>query len=89
MPDITVTIPDDIFKILTWDIYEVREWLQNDISEKVRHSIDGIIRCHSALNPNRLSVSQKIELIKKMKLETAKERTDRMEEELAKERQKL
>lgn len=85
MPDITVTIPDDIFKILEWDIYEVQEWLQNDISEKVRHLVDRIIQENSALNPNRLSVTQKMELIQKMKLESAKERTERMEKEIAKE----
>ena len=85
MPDITVTIPDNIFKILEWDIYEVQGWLQNDISEKVRRLVDRIIEQDSALNPKRLSVEQKIELIKKTKLETAKERTDRMEAEIRKE----
>lgn len=82
MPDVTITIPDDIYRMLEWDIYEVREWLQNDIDEKIRRLMDRIIQENSVLNPNRLSVSRKMELIQKVKLETAKERTDRIEAEV-------
>ena len=82
MPDITVTIPDDILKILEWDIYEVREWLQNDISEKARRLVDRIIEQNTAYNPKRVAWVRKMAIIKELNLESAKERTDRMEKEV-------
>lgn len=81
MPNITVAIPDEVFKILEWDIYEVQEWLQNAISEKARRLIDRVVEQHTAYNPNRLTTPQKTEIIQGLNLESAKERTDRMERE--------
>lgn len=82
MKQFTVTISNEELKALEWDIYDVQAWIQNAISEKARRTIDILITRHTAFNPRKLSQSQRNEEIRKLALETAKERTDRLEKEL-------
>lgn len=81
MPNFTVTVSDEELKTLEWDIYDVQEWIQNAISEKARRTIDILVEQHTNKNYKKISKVDKEKIIKDLKLESAKERTDRMEKE--------
>ena len=82
MPKFTVTVSDEELKALEWDIYDVQKHIQNAISEKARRTMDTLVQLNTNLNPKKISKIEKELIIKDLDLETAKERTDRMEEEL-------
>jgi len=82
MPDITITIPDDIYEVLELDMYEVKDWLQNDIDNKIRRLTDRLITQHTEFNPKKLSLSAKTAKIRDLHLETAKLKTIRLEQEM-------
>lgn len=82
MPQFTVTVSDDEFKTLEWDIYDVQKWIQNAISEKARRTMDTLIEQNSNLNPKKISKAEKQDIIRGLNLETAKERSDRFEKEM-------
>ena len=82
MPNFTVTVSDEELKALEWDIYNVQNWIQNAISEKARRTMDILVLEHTDKNPKKISKEDKEVIITGLALETAKERTDRMEEEL-------
>lgn len=79
--DFTITVSTQELKALEWDIYNVQDWIQNAISEKARRTIDTLIDKHSDKNYKKLSKEDKEKIIKDLVLETAKERTDRLENE--------
>ena len=86
MPDFTVTISEEGLKAMEaadgGGCYSFQDWIQNAASEKERRSVDLLIERYTRLNFRKVSRIDKEAKIKKMVLETAKERTDRMEEEL-------
>ena len=81
MPDFTITVSDEELKALEWDIYDVQEWIQNAISEKARRTMDTLIEQGTNFNPKKLSKVEKENIIQNFVFETAKERTNRLEEE--------
>jgi hypothetical protein len=66
-------------KVLVNDIYEIAEWVFNAVNEKCRRHGDRIVEQHTAYNPKKLSKAEKDLIIKDITLETAKERTDKLE----------
>ena len=82
MPDFTITVSDDELKALEWDIYNVQNWIQNAISEKARRTMDILVELHTDKNPKKVLKEDKEAIVAGLTFETAKERTDRMEEEL-------
>jgi len=77
-----VIVSDEELKALEWDIYDVQDWIQNAISEKTRRTMDILIEKHTDKNPKKVSKTDKEAMIQSLKLETAKERTDRPEEKM-------
>jgi len=82
MPQFTVTISEDEFKALEWDIVDVQEWIQNAISEKARRTMDTLLEQRTNLNYKRASKAEKEAEVGRMDLETAKERNKRLEKEM-------
>jgi len=66
-------------KVLANDIYDVAEWIFNAVNEKCRRHGDRIVEANTAFNPKKLSKVEKDLIIKDLTLETAKERTDKLE----------
>ena len=79
MPNFTVTVSDEELKALEWDIYDVQKHIQNAISEKARKTMDTLIMKYTDKNPKKVSKTDKETIIDGLTLETAKERTDKLE----------
>lgn len=82
MPKFTVVVSDEDLKALEWDIYNVQEWIQNAISEKARRTVDILVEQNTDKNPRKIPRAEKEKIIRRLVLETAKEKTDRMEKEM-------
>jgi len=82
MPEFTVKVSNEELKALEWDIYNVQDWIQNAISEKARRTVDILVEQHTDKNPKKVLKADKEKIIKQLELETAKERSDRLEREL-------
>lgn len=82
MPEFIVTVSDEELKALEWDIYDVQSHIQNAISEKARRTMDTLVKQNTDKNPKKVPKTDKEKIIKGLNLESAKERTDRMEREL-------
>ena len=80
MQQFTVIVSDEELKVLEWDIYDVQSHIQNAISEKARRTMDILVKEHTDKNPNKVSKQDKEAVIAGLTLETARERTDRIEE---------
>lgn len=85
MPQFTVIVSNEELKALEWDIYDVQEWIQNAISEKARKTMDTLVEQNTNLNYKKISKAEKETIIQGLNLETAKERTDRLEMEMKEE----
>ncbi|GAG59239.1 unnamed protein product [marine sediment metagenome] len=79
MPEFIITVSDEELKALEWDIYDVQSHIQNAISEKARRTMGTLIVQNTDKNPKKVPKAEKELIIKELELETAKERTDRME----------
>lgn len=82
MPKFTVKVSDEELKALEWDIYDVQKWIQNAISEKARRTMDTLVEQNTTYNPRKLPKAEKEKIVKELDLESAKERTDRIEREV-------
>lgn len=82
MKQFTVTVSNEELKALEWDIYDVQEWIQNAISEKARRIMFQLIEQNTAYSPSKLTPAQCKTEISRLNLETAKERTKRLEQEM-------
>ena len=85
MPDFTVTISEEGLKAIEaadgGRCCNFQTWIQGAASDKERKSIDLLIDKLSHLNYKNAGREEKAAEVKKMNLETAKERKDREEEE--------
>ena len=68
-------------KVLANDIYDVAEWIFNAVEEKCRRHCDRIVEQNTAYNPKKIPKAEKDVIIKDLNLESAKERTDKIEQE--------
>lgn len=84
MTQFIVTVSDEELKALEWDIYNVHAWIQNAISEKARRTMDILIEQNTSFNYKKISAMEKESIIRKLVIETAKERTKRLEKEIEK-----
>jgi len=78
MIDITVTVSDEEFKALEWDIYDVQAHIQNAINVKAARTMDTLVRQNTNLNPGKLTNVEKENIVRDLNIETAKEASDRV-----------
>lgn len=81
MPQITLKFNDMEWKALEWDIYDIQKHFQGVVSHKAYVTMNVLIEKRTNLNPKKLDKEERENHIRGMNLETAKERTDRMEKE--------
>lgn len=73
---------DKFEEILASNIFDIADHFFNDIEEKHRKVLDRIVEKETDRNPKKLSIEAKHDLIKDIPLESAKERTIRIEREV-------
>ena len=79
------TLTDEEEKALLTDMVDIAEWVENLLRNKARQVMDRIIEEQTEYNPRRLTPERKREIIAKLKLKTAVERSRELEEELRRE----
>jgi len=83
------TLTDEEEKALLTDMVDIAEWVENLLRNKVRQVMDRIIEEHTEYNPRRLTPERKREIIKPLRLKTAKERNAEIEVEIKEEIQRM
>lgn len=87
MPEFTVWISDEGLKAVEaadgGRCCNFQTWIQGAASDKERKSIDLLVDKFSRLNYKTTGRKEKAAEVKKMEIETAKERIDRLKEEEA------
>ena len=76
----TITLSDEEEKALLVDMISIQEWVDNAIHNRARQSIDKVILEHSNKQPQKISQAEKLLIVKKAKVITAKEREAKLEE---------
>lgn len=74
MKEFTVQITDEEEKALLTDMLSIENWLSNAIHNKARQCMDKIILDHSDRQPSKVSASERAEIVRKARVESAAER---------------
>ncbi|RLE41355.1 hypothetical protein DRJ16_06470 [Candidatus Woesearchaeota archaeon] len=72
--DKAFTISDAEEKALLTDIVDLAEWIENLLTDKARRVMDRVIEEHTEFNSRKLSPDQKRQIVRTLRLKTAKER---------------
>ncbi|MCD6126075.1 MAG: hypothetical protein J7J19_03605 [Thaumarchaeota archaeon] len=80
MISITLTLDDNEYKALTYDIVDVQEWVENALHNKARQVIDRLVAEHTSYNPAKIKYEDKLKLVATLKLKTAKKRQEELEQ---------
>uniref|UniRef100_A0A6H1ZIX6 Uncharacterized protein n=1 Tax=viral metagenome TaxID=1070528 RepID=A0A6H1ZIX6_9ZZZZ len=80
--DYTVTLSDGEEKALLTDMVSIQDWLDNAIHNKARQCIDNIVEQVSDKQPKKIPEPEKLEILRKAKVESAIERQARSDREL-------
>ncbi len=70
-------------KILLTDVLNIQEYFDYAIRNKVRHTADEIIKPLTDRQVKKIPLAEKFDMIRPLDLETAAERTQRLEDELS------
>jgi uncharacterized protein YjhX (UPF0386 family) len=71
-----IIINDDEIKIAEIDCYDFMDWIENAIREKIKRVSDGLILENTDKNPYKLTENDKMQIIKNLKLISAKEKSE-------------
>jgi len=89
--EITITIGTEsrtysakTVKVLETDMVSIAEWLFNAIEEKHRRTLDRIVIQETNFNPQKMTIPEKHLLFKDVVLESAADRSAKMEAEMEK-----
>lgn len=82
MAQFTITILDEEEKALLTDMVSIQDWIDNAIHNKARQCIDKVVEKNSDKQPEKLSVKEKLQIVKHATLETAAEKSARFEAEI-------
>ena len=58
-----------------------KEWIENAIRNRVRRAMDQIVNENSDKNPKKVSVEEKLTIVKNADIKSAKERNEELEAE--------
>jgi len=78
------TLTNEEEKALLTDMVDIAEWVENLLRNKARQVMDRIVEEYTEYNPRRLTPEKKREIIKPLRLKTAKERNAEIEAEIEK-----
>lgn len=79
MQTFTITISDEEKKALLVDMISIQEWIENSIHNKARQIIDRIVLENSDKQPNKITLEEKLQIVKDTPLETVQEWHDKFE----------
>lgn len=68
-------------KALLTDMISIQEWIENAIKNKARQCIDLIVEQVSDKQPKKISINEKLAIVRDAKVESAAERQKRLEAE--------
>ncbi len=66
-------ITDDVIRVIETECMSCIEWITNAIREKYERLVDKIVILETDKNPGKISLEEKVELIKDKPLKTARE----------------
>lgn len=72
--DITITISDDKYRILEYEISNPREWLEAIVDSKIFFASERIIYDYTEYQPSKLTYEKKKELIDNIQFKSKAER---------------
>ena len=75
----TVEISPEEQKALQTKMISVQAWLDNAIHNRARQCIDRIVQEHSDRQPGKIPEKEKLQIVRDAKVETAKQRNERIE----------
>lgn len=75
----TITIDDENIRVTETDCYSFMDWIVNAVNEKHRRVLDRLVLEHTDKNPQKISLEDKIELIRPITLKSAKEKNEEFE----------
>lgn len=75
-------LTDEEVKVLETDMISIFEWTKNALQNKARQTTHFILLDKTDRQPNKMSLTEKQELIRGLNLETAKARNIRIEAEI-------
>lgn len=64
MPDITLSLTDDQYKAVKYFIQDPEAWIRHVLIHKANRCIDRIVTRESTYNPDKLSIEDKIQIVK-------------------------
>jgi len=80
MVTFTLSIDDNEYEALSCDIVDVQEWIENALRNKARQVIDRLVAEHTSYNPAKIKYEDKLKLVATLKLKSAKERQEELEQ---------
>ncbi|MEE8208024.1 MAG: hypothetical protein V3T88_03595 [Nitrosomonadaceae bacterium] len=82
MKQFMVTISDEEEKALLTIMVDIKEWIQNAISNRARQAIDTIVQGQTDKQPKKMFKGDKEQIINSLVLKTAKEKNKEFETKL-------
>lgn len=64
MPDIILSITDDQYKAMKYFIDDPEQWIRNVLEHKIKKCVDRAVLEVSDLNPKKVSMVDKLQIIK-------------------------
>lgn len=80
--DYIVTLTDEETKALSTEVLDIQKWINHIAHDRARQAIDRVVNKHSIYQASKLTEPEKLDIIKKTKLETAAQKAARTEREL-------
>lgn len=76
----SVTITEEQKKALEWNIVDIQDWLDNFVNDKARKCMDRIVEQESQYQPDKITDTQKYQIVRDANIQSAAERQQEVEE---------
>ena len=76
---IIVEITEEERKALEYIAYDVQAWASNAVHNRARQAIDQIVEENTQYKANRITLSQKIKIVREAKIKSAAQRAAELE----------
>lgn len=84
MAQYIITLSAEEEKALLTDMISIQEWIENAIKNKARQCIDRVVDHTSRYQARKLSLTEKLKIVRETKVESAAKRQARLEAEMRK-----
>lgn len=76
----TVTLTSEQKKALEWNIVDIQDWLDNFVNDKARKCMDRIVEQESQYQSDKITDTQKYQIVRDANIDTAAERQQEAED---------